>query len=251
MKLLILGDIVGEQGLSFLESKIQFLRDEYKFNMLIVNGENITKGKGLSFNDYKRLMKLNVSAITMGNHTYRQKEITTYIDDSNIVRPMNIIHNSGYGYMTINFNGKRINIVNLIGEFAMKCDFEITNPFVSLDEFLNESTADYTIVDFHAEATSEKYALAHAFDGRVDLIYGTHTHVQTADEQVFPKKTMYISDIGMTGPYGGVLGVKSETIVNRMWFGHLETYVTSDSPCMINGIYVDLNTKKIQRINIK
>ncbi|MFI3251554.1 MAG: TIGR00282 family metallophosphoesterase [bacterium] len=251
MKLLILGDIVGEEGLSFLESKIQHLRDEYKFNMLIVNGENVTKGKGLSLNHYKRLMKLNVSAITMGNHTFRQKEIESYIEDSNVVRPMNIDVNHGYGYLTINYNGKRINVINLLGQFAMNCNFEISNPFISLNSFLEENEADFTIVDFHAEATSEKYALAHAFDGKVDLVYGTHTHVQTADEQVLSNGTMFISDIGMTGPYGGVLGVKKETIVNRMWHNILDVYETSDSPCMINGILVDLATKKIKRINVK
>lgn len=251
MKLLILGDIVGEEGLSFLESKIQFLRDEYKFNMLIVNGENVTKGKGLSLNHYKRLMNLNVSAITMGNHTFRQKEILNYIDDSNIVRPMNINLDSGYGYITINYNGKRITVINLIGEFAMTCNFDISNPFVELDDFLNNNQSDYTIVDFHAEATSEKYALAHAFDGRVDIVYGTHTHVQTADEQVLNKGTMFISDVGMTGPSGGVLGVKKDIIINRMWHGVLDVYETCDTPCMINGILVDLAFKKIKRINIK
>ncbi len=251
MKILILGDIVGEEGLEFLESKIESLRQEYKYNLLIVNGENVTKGKGLSEAHYKRLMKLNVSAITMGNHTFRQQEIHKYINDSNIVRPLNIDIQSGYGYITINYNGKKINVVNLIGQFAMECNFKIANPFVVLNDFLEKTSADYTIVDFHAEATSEKYALAHAFDGRVDVMYGTHTHVQTSDEQVLPKGCMYITDLGMTGPTGGVLGVKKETIINRYWHGHLDVFETSKTPCMINGIIVDLPSKKIKRINVK
>lgn len=252
MKVLILGDIVGEQGLKFLETKIQHLRDEYKFNLLFVNGENVTNGKGLSHEHYKRLMKLNISAVTMGNHTFRQKEIENFIDDSNIVRPLNMNANKGFGYVTINYNTKKINIINLIGEFAMTCENKIMNPFVVLDDFLKKvPKADYTIVDFHAEATSEKYALAHAFDGRVNLIYGTHTHVQTADEQVLPNKTMFISDVGMTGPMGGVLGVDKDIIINRMWHGNVDKYVVSNTPCMINGILVDLSTNKIKRIQVK
>ncbi len=252
MKILILGDIVGESGLKFLESKIQFLRDEYKFNLLVVNGENVTNGKGLSFNDYKRLMKLNVSVITMGNHTFRHKDIEKYIDESNVIRPLNLNVDKGYGYITINYNNKKINVVNLIGEFAMTCEHKIGNPFVILDDFLKKTNKDdYTIVDFHAEATSEKYALAHAFDGRVNLIYGTHTHVQTADEQVLPNKTMFISDVGMTGPSGGVLGVDSNIIINRMWHGIQDKFQISNTNCTINGIIVDLVSNKIKRISIK
>ncbi|MFI3329953.1 MAG: TIGR00282 family metallophosphoesterase [bacterium] len=252
MKLLILGDIVGEEGLKFLESKIQTIRKDYKFNLLVVNGENVTNGKGLSEAHYKRLMKMNVSAITMGNHTFRNKEIEKYIDNSNVVRPLNINVKHGYGFLTINYNNKLINIINLLGTFAMDVKFQVANPFVVLNDFLDKMpSTDYTIVDFHAESTGEKYALAHAFDGKVDLVYGTHTHVQTADEQVLPGKTMFISDVGMTGPSGGVLGVKKEIIVNRMWHGHLDTFQVSKTPCMINGILVDLETKKIKRINIK
>lgn len=252
MKILILGDIVGEQGLKFLESKISELRNEFKFNLLIVNGENVTNGKGLSEGHYKRLMKLNVSAITMGNHTFRQKEIEKYINDSNVVRPMNINTKLGNGVLRINYNNKIINIINLLGEFAMKVEEKIANPFVVLNDFLEKtSPADYTIVDFHAESTGEKYALAYAFDGRVDLVYGTHTHVQTADEQVLPNKTMYITDIGMTGPNGGVLGVEKDIIINRMWHGQQDVFKVSNTPCVINGIIVDLATKKIKRVNIK
>ncbi len=252
MKILILGDIVGEQGLKFLESKIDTLRNEFKYNLLFVNGENVTDGKGLSEAHYKRLMKLNVSAITMGNHTYRRPEIENFIDDSNIIRPLNIDVKSGYGYLTINYNNKKINVINLIGEFGMDCKFKIANPFVVLNDMLDRAPAvDYTIVDFHAEATSEKLALAHAFDGRVNVVYGTHTHVQTADEQVLPNKTMYITDIGMTGPMDGVLGVKKDTIINRFWHGHLDKFEVSNGPCSINGILVDLHTNKIKRITVK
>ncbi len=252
MKLLILGDIVGEEGLSFLESKIQQLRSDYKFNLLIVNGENVTGGKGLSEIHYKRLMKLNVSAITMGNHTFRKKEIENYIENSNVIRPLNIDVELGFGYSTINYNSKTINIVNLLGSFAMDVKFNIENPFIVLNDFLESvPKADYTIIDFHAESTGEKYALGHAFDGKIDLIYGTHTHVQTADEQILPNGTLFISDVGMTGPSGGVLGVDKDIIVDRMWHGHLDVYKISNTPCMINGILVDLNAKTIKRINIK
>lgn len=202
--------------------------------------------------DYKKLMSSNVNCVTMGNHTYSHRKINDFIEESKIIRPYNIIGEKGFGYLDINYNGKIITVISLLGTWSMNVPFEITNPFVALDEFLNEHKSDYVIVDIHAEATSEKIAIGHAFDGRVDVVYGTHTHVQTSDETILPKKTLYITDVGMTGPFDGVLGTKKEIIIDRFWHGGTEKFEVSDGPCQLNAIIVDLGFKReIKRISIK
>ncbi len=252
MRILYIGDIVGKYGLNYLKSKLNYLKQEYKPNLIIVNAENTTNGKGLNFKDYKELMNLNISAITMGNHTYRNSEINDFIENSKIARPMNILNQKGNGYVDINYNGKIITVINLLGTIHMDTNYELANPFIVVDEFLKKHKSDYVIVDMHAEATSEKLAMAHFLDGRVSAVVGTHTHVQTNDPIVLPNKTLYVTDLGMTGSTTGILGVRKEIIIDRLHLGGKEVFKLDESNiCSINGALLVLGEKpSIKLINI-
>lgn len=241
MRILFIGDIVGKMGLDYLKQKLPQLKMEYRPNIIVVNAENTTNGKGLSLKDYKELMSLNIHALTMGNHTYRNKQINDYIETSKIARPMNIINEKGKGFIDINYNGKIITIINLIGTIHMDLKFEVSNPFKVIEEFLSNHKSDYTIVDFHAETTSEKLAMGYFLDGKVDAVVGTHTHVQTNDARVLENKTLYVSDLGMTGPYNGILGVKKEIIIDRFVNEGMGIFKLDDSNInQLNGALLEL-----------
>ena len=244
MRILFIGDIVGKYGLEYLKNKLPQLRNDYKPNLIVVNAENTTNGKGLNLRDYKELMSLNISALTMGNHTFRNQEINEFIDGSKIARPMNILNQKGLGYVDINFNGKIITIINLIGTIHMDTTYELENPFKVVDNFLSSHKSDYIIVDMHAEATSEKLAMAYFLDGKVDAVVGTHTHVQTSDARVLPNNTLYITDLGMTGPLNGILGVKKEIIIDRLVNDGKEVFKLDESNiCQLNGVLLTLGEK--------
>lgn len=253
MRILFIGDIVGSYGLTYFKEKLPYLRNEYKPNLIIVNAENTTNGKGLSFKDYKELMSLNIHAITMGNHTYRNPQINTFIDGSKIARPLNILNEAGSGFVDVNYNGKIITIINLIGVINMDMKCEVANPFKVIDEFLKNHKSDYTIVDFHAEATSEKLAMGYFLDGKVDAVLGTHTHVQTNDARMLENKTLYISDVGMTGPLNGILGVRKEIIIDRFANDGKEVFKLDDSNInQLNGVFLDLtDNPKIKAIHLE
>lgn len=253
MKILFIGDIVGSMGLSFLKEKLSYLKEQYKPNLIIVNAENTTNGKGLNLKDYKELMSLNIHALTMGNHTYRNPQINTFIEGSKIARPMNILNQKGSGFVDINYNGKIITVVNLMGTIHMDTKYELDNPFQTINEFIDNHKSDMVIVDMHAEATSEKLAMGHFLDGKVAAVVGTHTHVQTNDAQVLPNNTLYISDIGMTGPSNGILGVRKEIIIDRFVNGGMETFKLDDSNnYQLNGVLLEITSNpKITLINLK
>ena len=244
MKILFIGDIVGKYGLNYLKAKLPELRNEYKPNLIIVNAENTTNGKGLNLKDYKELMSLNIQALTMGNHTYRNQEINDFIDNSKIARPMNILNQKGLGYVDINYNGSIVTVINLLGTIHMDTNYELENPFKVVDEFLANHKSDYVIVDMHAETTSEKLAMAHFLDGRVNAVVGTHTHVQTSDAMILPKKTLYVTDLGMTGSLNGILGVKKEIIIDRFVTDGKEPFKLDESGiCQLNGALLVLGDK--------
>lgn len=253
MRILFIGDIVGKSGLEYLKSKLPQLKSEYKPNIVVVNAENTTNGKGLSFKDYKELMSLNIHALTMGNHTYRNQQINDYIEISKIARPMNIVNAKGNGFIDINYNGKIITVINLIGTIHMDLKFEVSNPFKTIEEFLKTHKSDYTIVDFHAEVTSEKLAMGYFLDGLVDAVVGTHTHVQTNDARVLDKKTLYVSDVGMTGPLNGILGVKKEIIIDRFVNDGKEVFRLDESNVnQLNGVLLELtDNPKIKLIHLE
>lgn len=244
MRVLFIGDIVGKSGLEYLKSKINYLRNEYKPNIIVVNAENTTNGKGLNLRDYKELMSLNIACLTMGNHTYRREEINEFIENSKIARPMNILNQKGFGYVDINFNGKTVTIISLMGTIHMDTSYELANPFKVVEEFLKNHKSDYILVDMHAEATSEKLAMGYFLDGKVNAVLGTHTHVQTADARVLPNNTLYVSDVGMTGPLEGILGVKKEIIIDRLVNDGKEVFkLEENGKCQLNGVLLVLGDK--------
>ena len=257
MRVLAVGDLVGESGVRKLKEILPKLRQEAKIDFVIVNAENSAGGMGITtaiFNDLKRL---NVNAITMGNHTWGKKDIFTFIDDDLINRPANYSRGVvGKGYHIYNQNGKNICVVNLIGRTDMGVQSD--NPFSKMEDILNEvkGKADIIIVDFHAEATAEKIAMKHFLDGKVTAIFGTHTHVQTADEEVTAKGTAYITDIGMTGPKNSVIGMDVDASVKRFVTSLPERYKLAEGNCILNGCIIEINDENcraisVERVNIK
>lgn len=250
MRILYLGDIVGEKTIDVLEKALDEIKREYKINMVLVNAENVTQGKGLSQKHYKQLKTLGITAMSMGNHTFSKSEIKDYIDDASIVRPANLNTKYGKGYMIINYNDKKIALVNMMGRVFINSPLDC--PFKTMDSLLKEIKADHIIVDFHGEATSEKKAFFYDFSGKVDAVLGTHTHVQTADEEVY-NNTCYITDMGMCGPYESILGDDKDMVIERFRTGVFDRLKVADTnEFIIGGVVLDLGlNNKITRINIK
>jgi len=223
------------------------LKNKYKYQLLFVNGENAAHGRGITQKIYKEFMDLGVNAITTGNHVFCNHDVFNFIDNSNLIRPLNYPDCHGKGFLKINFNGKTITIINLLGRVYM--NLVIDCPFQAIDKFLENDKSDYYFVDFHSEATSEKIAMGYFLDGRVDALVGTHTHVQTNDERILPNDTCYITDVGMTGPLNGVIGVEKEIIVSRFLKGFsTESFKVAQGRRQLNGIFLDLSDKKRPKI---
>jgi metallophosphoesterase (TIGR00282 family) len=250
MNILIIGDVYGDSGLRTLKRKLPQIKKDERIHMVIANGENVDKGLGIKEAQYKELMSLGIQAITMGNHTYHKREIYDFIEDSNIIRPANYPSAApGKGVLTIKYNDKRVTVINMMGRIFM--GDSLNNPFAEIDRILETVNSDYILVDFHAEATSEKLAFAHYVDGRVTCVYGTHTHVPTADNLVLPNGTLYITDVGMTGPLFGILGANKETVIHKFTTGLPARLTESTDPhTQFNAIVINTDKNSIKRINI-
>lgn len=216
MKVLFIGDIVGSIGRDALESYLPRLKKKYKPDAVIANGENAAAGRGITKAIYQDLLFMGVDMVTMGNHTWDQKEIFDFIDEVDyLIRPANFSPEApGRGMATLTKNGKTLSVINLHGRVFLPPH---DDPFQKVDELLAEAKAvsPLVFVDFHAEATSEKIAMGWHLDGRASVVVGTHTHVQTADSRILPGGTAYISDVGMTGPYDEVLGMSKDSVLYR------------------------------------
>ncbi|KFZ27133.1 MAG: Calcineurin-like phosphoesterase [Candidatus Izimaplasma bacterium HR2] len=250
MKVLFIGDVFGTRGMEALNKYLPEIKQEHKPNLIFVNGENIDRGFGISEKIYKELMVMGVNAVTLGNHSFSKRELVDFIDESNIIRPANYSDAvPGKGYITVKYNTKLVTVINLMGRIFMGDPLD--NPFKRADEILEEINSDFIFVDMHAEATSEKIAMAHYLDGRVTAVVGTHTHVPTADAMVFPKGTMYISDIGMTGAKYGILGADKEIIINKFLTGMPQRIKESlATELQFNAVIMDTVLNKIKAINI-
>ena len=250
MKILYLGDIVGENTISVLKNNLEAIKKEYGINIVLANAENVNGGLGLSEKHYKELKTIGIQGMSMGNHTYSKSEIKDYINDATICRPANLNTEYGKDVLYIKYNDKKVAIVNMLGRVYSNTPLDC--PFKTMERLLKDIKADKIIVDFHADATSEKKAFMYEFAGRVDAVIGTHTHVQTADEEVY-KNTCYITDIGMNGPYDSVIGDDIETILRRFKTGVYEkSNVAKSEYYRINGVILDLDTvNKITRLNLK
>lgn len=253
MKIMFIGDIYGQQGIDFLKEKMSFLKNNYQPNLIVVNGENAYKGRGLSYQNYKDLTQIGVDAITMGNHTWDNPELPKFIDNTNIIKPINDLVNIGNGYQIINFKENKILIMNALGRVFINNN--LFCPFKRVDRILEKCKLQYnfSFLDFHAEATSEKISLAYYFDGRIDAIVGTHTHVQTNDNRILPKNTLYISDVGMTGCSEGVIGKQKEPIIKSFLYKQIKlSKPNAVGKRQLNGVLLTLDhDKKIEKINLQ
>jgi len=244
MKILAIGDVVGNSGVEYLSSRLWKTRTSLGADLCIVNGENATDIIGLSRSDALRLLDAGADIITLGNHTYGRRDLYPLLDDTqSIIRPANFpAGNPGIGYTTVTVGGCRVLCINLIGTVNMTPE---ASPFTEADRILCREKGNYdvSIVDFHAEATSEKIALGRYLDGRVSALFGTHTHVQTADEEIFPGGTAYITDIGMTGPTNGVIGVCADISIRKLMTHMPEHFKVADGEVRSRGVLFDIDEK--------
>lgn len=259
MRLLAVGDVCGPEGCEYVRKKLGSFKRENKIDVVIINGENSAEGNGVTPESADFLFACGADIITGGNHSFRRKEVFDYLDSSKyILRPHNLKeHDYGSGYCLADFGAFSVAVINLSGTVYLE-KLNAENPFTEIDDLLRKAESDgakIIIVDFHAEATSEKRALGLYLDGKVSAVFGTHTHVQTADEQILPQGTGYITDLGMTGPKNSVLGVKSEIIINRFKNKDQSKFVFAEGECMLCGCIFDIDvatgkTREIKRVLI-
>lgn len=220
MNIMMIGDICGQPGRRTAAHFIPILKEKYNLDLIIANGENSAGGVGITAKVSEELLKMDIDIITTGNHIWDKKEIFDFIDDQNVlIRPANYPPGTpGKGYHLVSIKNSKVGVINLSGRVFMP---PIDCPFRMADQILSEikDLCDIIIVDFHAEATSEKLALGWYLDGQVSCVAGTHTHVQTADERILPQGTAYISDIGMVGAWNSILGVDKEPVLRKFLTG--------------------------------
>jgi 2',3'-cyclic-nucleotide 2'-phosphodiesterase len=263
MKILAIGDIFGETGRQVIKNYLLQLKEEHEIDLIIANVENTTHGKGISYAHYQELKftdegKVLIDIMTSGNHIFHWEKTQEFINDTpDLLRPLNsnpYPNYPGKGVFTKeldlkNQKTKKICVINLIGTTFMPATAE--NPYFSLEKELEQQDCDIYLVDFHAEATAEKIALALYFDGKISALWGTHTHVQTADERILPNGTAFITDLGMTGPHGGVIGAKPEIIIKRAKEGLPAKMAPHEDKGQFNGVIIEFDDNTNKAINIK
>jgi metallophosphoesterase (TIGR00282 family) len=240
--ILFVGDVVGSSGRRVAQAMLGPLREELGADFVIVNGENAAGGIGITPKHAEELFRAGADVITLGNHTYRHREIWPYLEERrDILRPANFLPTQpGRGTATVERDGVTLGVVNLAGNLYMP---QAAPALLAVDEALRAvSGADLVLVDMHAEATSEKVALGWYLDGKVTAVVGTHTHVPTADARVLPNGTAYITDVGMTGARGGVIGVRREQSIATMRTHMPQRYEPSDEDPWINAVLVRCGT---------
>lgn len=242
MKILFIGDIVGRPGREAVESFLPLLRQEYEVDFVVANGENAAGGRGISQNIARKLYDLGIDFLTLGNHVWDQKDLEKYIDDDRrMVRPANYPTGvPGRGYGIVAKNGLKLGVINLAGRIFLP---PLDNPFRLVSEIINQINQETraVLVDFHAEATSEKVAMGRFLDGKVSAVVGTHTHVQTADEKVLSLGTAYITDVGMTGPADSVIGVRKEAVIANFLTQMPFRLEVAEGPIQLNAVVIDID----------
>ena len=257
MRILIVGDVVGRPGRKAFGKYTKELRQNHNIDIVIVNGENSAGGKGVSRKSLDELYAAGADIVTSGNHIWDNREVQGLIDDEPyLVRPANYPEGApGKGWCLYPFKAKNIAVINLSGRAFMP---DMDCPFQKIDDILSEigEQADIKILDFHAETTSEKMAMGFYLDGRVQVVVGTHTHIQTADERLLPNSTAYITDLGMVGPWNSVLGVKSDIIIKKFTSCMPVRFDLADGPAVYSAVIVEIDdaTNKavaVERLLIK
>ena len=254
MRILIIGDIVGNCGTEFLRMNLSKIAKDYFVDMIIANGENAAKNNGLDGATADVIFSSGVDVITSGNHIWHKFEMQNIIDDyENILRPANYPGECpGNGYVIYNVCGVRVLVVSVLGTVYLE---SLSSPFETVDRILEREKGafDISVVDFHGEATSEKAAFARYFDGRITAVVGTHTHVQTADERILPQGTAFITDLGMTGAYESILGVDCDRIIKKFLTKMPTRFEQAEGECQFNAVVVDIDNstykaKSIERV---
>lgn len=257
MNILFVGDVVGSPGRDMVKEYLPKLKDKYRPQVTIINGENAAGGKGITEKIYRGFLEAGAQAVTLGNHTWDNREIFEFIESAKyLIRPANFPDNNpGKGIVYLKVNNDEVAVINLQGRtFLQPSDC----PFKKADELIEEARqrTPFIFVDFHAEATSEKQAMGWYLDGKVSAVVGTHTHVQTADNRILPDGTAFITDVGMTGPYDGILGVEKEAVLKRFMTNlPVRFEVPTEGRDQLSAVSVELDRKtglarKIERILI-
>ena len=254
MKILAIGDIVGIKSVDYLCDKLFRIKSELGVDLTVANGENATEIHGVSKKEALAIFDAGVDVITLGNHAFGQRDICELLsDDYNIIRPANYpVLVPGIGHIIIKHKGKRILCMNVLGNALMDA---MACPFATVDGILESEKGKYDIsfLDIHAETTSEKIALARYFDGRISVIFGTHTHVQTADEQILPRGTGYITDLGMTGPQNSVIGTDVTAVIEKFRTKMPTRFTVGTGDIRANGALFELDdvtckVKSVRRV---
>lgn len=254
MNILAVGDIVGQIGVEYYKKKISQLKKDYDVDFVIVNGENSERGSGINKAIFDDLISYGADVVTMGNHTWGKKDIFSFIDNSpRLIRPLNYAEELvGKGYIVLEKNNKKIAVINLIGRVDMGGSFDC--PFkkaeAEIERLKKEENVEIVIIDFHAEATAEKKAFAYYMKDKANIIFGTHTHVQTNDETIYDTGLGYITDIGMTGPINSIIGLDVNIALKRFLTQIPERYQVAEGECFLNAVLfkLDDNTNKVTEI---
>ena len=258
MRILMVGDIVGRTGRYFFMEQTPELKQARRINAVIVNGENAAHGKGLTPSIFDELIKGGADVVTTGNHIWDNPKVMEIIDtEPFLLRPANYPEDTpGRGFCIFPVGKKKIGVINMAGRVFMQPPMD--DPFRLGDKILKgmEKICDVILVDFHAEATSEKLAFANYFDGRVTAVVGTHTHIQTADERILSKGTAYISDLGMVGAEHSILGMAVEPVVKKFLTGRPSKFEVAEGAAIYCAVQIDINDKtnkptKIERVLIR
>lgn len=259
MRILAIGDVCGSIGCEYVRKVLPTLKREKQIDMVIINGENSADGNGVTPYSADYLFGVGAHVLTGGNHSLRRSEVYDYLDSNDLcLRPHNLPEaQNGKGYCVVDFGRTQVAVINLSGKIYLE-KLGADCPFAAADELIEKAKNDgvkIIVVDFHAEATSEKRALGLYLDGKVSAFFGTHTHVQTADLQILENGTGYITDLGMTGPRDSVLGVRKDIIINRLKSNDMSKFELATGECVLNGCIFEVDnttgkTVAVELINI-
>ena len=241
-KVLAVGDVVGAPGMEVIRRQLRRLKRQVGADFVVVNGENASV-VGITPNQAEDILDAGADAITLGNHSFSKREITAYLDESSrIVRPANYAPQvPGRGWRVFDTAVGPVAVIDLIGRCNM--DYGPDNPFLLIDKILKQVDTKFILVELHAEATSEKLAMGYLLDGRVSAVWGTHTHVPTADARVLPKGTGYVTDLGMTGPRDSVLGIRPDLSIAKFRGDLPERYRWAEGPTKLEGVLFTLDSQ--------
>lgn len=250
MKVLAIGDLVGKNAINKLKTDLNKIQEKEKIDFTVVNIENVSDGSGVKKRDFEEISKLNIDVYTLGNHTFGKKDVFELFEEHpNLIRPANYPKKTpGNDYFIKQVKNEKICTINLMGRTSIGIGLD--SPFEKFDEIYDKTDADLYIVDFHGEATAEKKAFGHYVDGRATIVFGTHTHVQTADEEILPKGTGYITDLGMCGPRFSIIGMDIDVAFKRFLTSIPERYKLAEGECSLEGAIFDVDdfTKEVKNI---